>query len=153
MAIAVVGMLDEREEALRLIKDQIEQRGHKTLLIDISIGTGAIVPSLKADVSCRELAQLGGGPAEGVAAMLMGQRDRAISIMAEGLTKKIAAAACGRRSSGDPRHLRDDRRSHRAACHESLALWRPEAYYFQRGRIAHSCRACSPNISPSKISP
>ena len=91
MAIAVVGMLDEREEALRLIKDQVELRGHKTLMIDISIGTGAIVPSLKADVSCRELAQLGGGPAEGVAAMLMGQREKAISIMAAGLTKKIAA--------------------------------------------------------------
>ncbi|HTY64107.1 MAG TPA: Tm-1-like ATP-binding domain-containing protein [Acidobacteriota bacterium] len=90
MAIAVVGMLDEREEALSLIKDQIERRGHQALLIDISIGTGAIVPSLKADVSCRELVQLGGGPAEGVEAMLMGQREKAISMMAEGLIKKIS---------------------------------------------------------------
>jgi uncharacterized protein (UPF0261 family) len=100
MAIAVVGMLDEREEALKLIKDQIEQRGHKALLIDISIGTGAIVPSLKADVSCRELVQLAGGPAEGVEAMLMGQRNKAISLMAEGLTRKISALHAGRDLQG-----------------------------------------------------
>jgi uncharacterized protein (UPF0261 family) len=96
MSIAIVGMLDEREEALGTIKSQIEQRGYKTLLIDISIGTGAIVPSLKADVTCRELVQLAGGPAEGVEGMLMAQRERAISIMADGLTKKISALhACG----------------------------------------------------------
>jgi uncharacterized protein (UPF0261 family) len=91
MSIAVVGMLDEREEALRTIKGQIEKRGHKALLIDISIGTGAIVPSLKADVSCRELILLGGGPPEGVEGMLLGQRARAINIMSTGLTKKVLA--------------------------------------------------------------
>ena len=63
MSIAVVGMIDEREEALSLIRERIEQRGHKALLIDISIGTGAIVPSLKADIECGEISKLGGGPA------------------------------------------------------------------------------------------
>ncbi len=91
MPIAIVGMLDEREEALSLIKSRIEQRGHKTMLMDISIGTGAIVPSLKPDVGCGELAALGDGPAAGVAGMLMDQRDKAISIMAKGLTKKLSA--------------------------------------------------------------
>ena len=90
MSIAVVGMLDEREEALSLIRDRIVQRGHKALLMDISIGTGAIVPSLKADVGCGELSELGGGSSSGVAAMLMDQRDRAISIMAGGLTEKLS---------------------------------------------------------------
>ena len=42
MSIAVVGMLDEREEGLRLIKGHIESSGHQTILIDITIGTGAI---------------------------------------------------------------------------------------------------------------
>ena len=37
MAIVIVGMLDEREEALNIIKDQIEKRGHKAILIDVSI--------------------------------------------------------------------------------------------------------------------
>ncbi len=46
MAIVIVGMLDEREEALRLIRDRIRQRGHVTCLIDISVGTGGIVPTL-----------------------------------------------------------------------------------------------------------
>jgi uncharacterized protein (UPF0261 family) len=91
MAIAVVGMLDEREEALRAIKTQIERRGHKALLIDVSIGTGAIVPALQADVSFRELVRLGDGPAEGVEGMLLGQREKAISIMSAGLTRKISA--------------------------------------------------------------
>jgi uncharacterized protein (UPF0261 family) len=91
MPVAIVGMLDEREEALSLIKSRIEQRGHETLLMDISIGTGAIVPSLKADVGCGELAELGGGPPEGVAEILLHQRDRAIAIMSDGLTKKILA--------------------------------------------------------------
>ncbi len=101
MAIAVVGMLDEREEALRLIKEQIEKRGHRVMLIDISIGTGAIVPLLKADVSCGELSQLAGGPAGGVEAMLQGQRGRAIALMADGLTRKIFAL----HSSGEIRGI------------------------------------------------
>ncbi len=91
MPIAVVGMIDEREEALSLIRERIERRGHKALLIDISIGTGAIVPSLKADVGFGELSELGGGPATGVAAMLPDGREEAISIMARGLTEKIMA--------------------------------------------------------------
>jgi uncharacterized protein (UPF0261 family) len=89
MPIAIVGMLDEREEVLSLIKSRLEQRGHEVLLMDISIGTGAIVPSIKADVTCGELAELGGGPAAGVAAMLMDRREEAIAVMSNGLIKKI----------------------------------------------------------------
>ena len=91
MAIAVVGMLDEREQALSVIKERIEQRGHKALLIDISIGTGAIVPSLKADISYSELSGLGGGPSAGVVGYLPDRIEEAISIMAKGLTEKTLA--------------------------------------------------------------
>jgi uncharacterized protein (UPF0261 family) len=91
MAIAVVGMLDEREEALGVIRDRIEQRGHRALLVDVSIGTGAIVPSLQADVPFGEISELGGGPSTGVAGMLPDGREEAIGIMARGLTKKITA--------------------------------------------------------------
>lgn len=89
MAIAVVGMIDEREEALGLIKERIEQNGQKAMLIDISIGTGAITPSLSADIDCSELSQLGGGPPEGVSEYLPERREEAISIMSRGLRKKI----------------------------------------------------------------
>jgi uncharacterized protein (UPF0261 family) len=86
MFIAIVGMLDEREEALGLIKKCIESRGHKTCLIDITVGTGAIVPTLKADVSCDELIQL----ATNNAGRPSGNRT-ATSIMTEGLKAKVAA--------------------------------------------------------------
>ncbi len=89
MAIAVVGMLDEREEALELIKKRIEQRGHKALLIDISIGTGAIDPKIKADIGYSEISELGGGPSAGVMGFLPDRRERAISIMSSGLKKKV----------------------------------------------------------------
>jgi uncharacterized protein (UPF0261 family) len=58
MAIVVVGMLDEREEALKVIVQRIGERDHRTMLIDISIGTGAIVPALRADVGPDELLDL-----------------------------------------------------------------------------------------------
>jgi uncharacterized protein (UPF0261 family) len=89
MAVAIVGMLDEREEALRLIKEQIERRGHKTILIDVTIGTGAIVPSLTADVTSDQLARLAGGTLEGIKSMLATERGKATSLMADGLAKKV----------------------------------------------------------------
>jgi len=89
MSIAIVGMLDEREQALKIIKDQIEKRGHKVVLIDITIGTGAIAPSLKADVTSDEIAKLAGGSLEDIKKMLAKERDKASSMMAEGLSKKV----------------------------------------------------------------
>jgi uncharacterized protein (UPF0261 family) len=89
MSIVVVGMLDEREQVLKIIKDQIEKRGHKVVLIDITIGTGAIAPALKADVSSDEIARLAGGSLEDIKKMLAKERDKASSMMAEGLSKKV----------------------------------------------------------------
>lgn len=86
MSIVIVGMLDEREEALRLIKECIEARGHKTCLVDITVGTGAIVPTLKPDVSCEELMKL----AANTAADSSGNKP-VTTIMTEGLKEKIAA--------------------------------------------------------------
>jgi uncharacterized protein (UPF0261 family) len=89
MAIAIVGMLDEREAGLTLIKDHIEQKGHKALLIDISIGTGAIDSALKADIPCDEVALAGGTSIDAVRKMLATERDKATSSMAEGLGRKL----------------------------------------------------------------
>ena len=89
MAIAVVGMLDEREAALKIIKEQIEKRGHKVILIDITIGTGAISPAIRADVSSDEIARLSGRTLEDVKKMLAKERDKATGAMAEGLSKKV----------------------------------------------------------------
>jgi len=89
MAIVAVGMLDEREEGLRLIKDQIVKRGHQALLFDISIGTGAIESSLKPDVDNNTLAAAGGATIDEVRQMLAKERDRATSVMAAGLGKTL----------------------------------------------------------------
>ena len=89
MTIAIVGMLDEREAGLTLIKDHIEQKGHRTLLIDISMGTGAIDSALKADITCDEVALAGGTTIEAVRKMLAKERDKATSTVAEGLGKKL----------------------------------------------------------------
>ena len=92
MAIAVVGMLDEREEALGLIRDRIRQRGHETCLIDISVGSGAIVPTLEPDVTPGELAAW----AEKSAGMTAAGGHAATSVMTEGLKAKISGPVRGR---------------------------------------------------------
>ncbi|MBW2038164.1 MAG: Tm-1-like ATP-binding domain-containing protein [Deltaproteobacteria bacterium] len=89
MAIVVIGMLDEREEGLRLLREYIERRGHKTILIDVSIGTGGIIPSLRAEISCEEIAHAGGTTVEKIKEVLTKEREKATSMMAEGLKKKV----------------------------------------------------------------
>jgi len=85
--IAIVGMLDEREPVLNLLKERIEQRGHKALLIDISVGNGAIIPSTRADVSFQELIDLAPkGTTDG-------SMEPATAMMAEGLRAKISELA------------------------------------------------------------
>lgn len=88
MAIAVCGMLDEREDGLLLIKEKIEQRGHQTIVIDFSIGTGGIQPTLKADITCDELAKAGGANIDEVRAALKTERQKATTAMARGLATK-----------------------------------------------------------------
>jgi uncharacterized protein (UPF0261 family) len=85
MAILIVGMLDEREEALALIKDRIGQRGHETCLVDISVGSGAIVPTLVPDVAPDDLADL----AERAAGVAVAHGDPATTVATEGLKAKV----------------------------------------------------------------
>jgi uncharacterized protein (UPF0261 family) len=85
MAILIVGMLDEREEALRLIRDRIRQRGHETCLIDISIGSGAIVPTLECEVTPEQLT----GLAEGSAGLAPSRGDPVNTVVTEGLKTKV----------------------------------------------------------------
>lgn len=89
MAIAVIGMLDEREESLRLITDRIKKRGHQPILVDISIGTGAIASSLKPEITCEEIAAAGGATIESIQAALSKEREKATASMAAGLGKKL----------------------------------------------------------------
>jgi uncharacterized protein (UPF0261 family) len=90
MAVVIVGMLDEREEALGLIKTQVEQRGQRTLLVDISVGNGAIVPTLQADITCTELLGLAHKSTQG-SAEAAGATTSLTSLMGRGLAAKVAA--------------------------------------------------------------
>ncbi len=55
----------------------------------MTIGTGAIAATLKADVSSDDLARLAGGTLEEIKRMLAKEREKATSMMAEGLSKKV----------------------------------------------------------------
>ena len=88
MQILVIGMLDEREESLSILKEKIEGRGHKAIIADVSIGTGAIAPALKANIAPAEIAAAGGSTIETIRGMLAKERDKAIAMMAEGMAKK-----------------------------------------------------------------
>jgi uncharacterized protein (UPF0261 family) len=90
VAIAVCGMMDERDVGLGLIKEQIEKRGHKAIVIDFSIGTGAIDPSFKADITCDDLSLAGGMTREQVRAGFTKQRDAVTSAMAKGLATRLS---------------------------------------------------------------
>jgi uncharacterized protein (UPF0261 family) len=89
VAIAVCGMLDERDVGLELIRSVIEKRGHKAIVIDFSIGTGGIQPSLIADVTCDELARAGGMSRDEIRAVLSSKRDKVTAAMAEGLAATL----------------------------------------------------------------
>ena len=89
MAIAVVGMLDEREQGLGIIKEEIEKRGHEAILIDISMGTGAIDFTLKPNISSHDLIKYRGIALKQITGMLKKERSQATSIMSESLGKKL----------------------------------------------------------------
>jgi uncharacterized protein (UPF0261 family) len=89
MSIAIIGMLDEREESLRLLQKCIQARGHQTVLIDISIGKGPIKPTLRADVSGDELAGSAGTTLEKIKRMVTKNEKRAAAVMSEGLKNRL----------------------------------------------------------------
>jgi uncharacterized protein (UPF0261 family) len=55
--IVIIGSLDTKGEQLGFLKEKIESRGHKALLMDVSMGGRG---SLQADITAEEIARLGG---------------------------------------------------------------------------------------------
>ena len=55
--IVVIGSLNTKGEQLRFLKEKIESRGHKAILMDVSMGGHA---SFQADITAEEIARLGG---------------------------------------------------------------------------------------------
>src|SRR5262249_1206821 len=65
-----------------------EARGHETIVVDFSIGTGGIRPSLVPAITSEELAAAGGADIATVRASLRTEREKATSAMARGLARK-----------------------------------------------------------------
>jgi uncharacterized protein (UPF0261 family) len=55
--IVIIGSADTKGDQLKFLKECIERRGHKAILMDISMGGR---PSFKADITPEEIARLGG---------------------------------------------------------------------------------------------
>jgi uncharacterized protein (UPF0261 family) len=89
MSIAIIGMLDEREESLRLLQKCIQAIGHQTTLTDISMGKGAINPTLRADISGDELAGAAGTTLETIKGLMAEDEKKATAVMSEGLKIKL----------------------------------------------------------------
>ncbi|RLA92822.1 MAG: UPF0261 family protein, partial [Deltaproteobacteria bacterium] len=81
--IVLIGTLDTKAEELEFAKEQIEKRGHKVILLDISVGNK---PAKRGDVSCEELWRLGGG---GTDMWSIRDRKKRTKIMTDGAIKKV----------------------------------------------------------------
>jgi uncharacterized protein (UPF0261 family) len=84
-SIVIMGTLDTKGEHLHLLKKKIEKRGHRGLILDLSMGA---VPAHPADIPAAEVALAAGHRIE----QLVAARDRAASadVMIAGAQVKIA---------------------------------------------------------------
>jgi len=78
-SILVLGTLDTKGDEVGYLKQQIEARGHRTIVVDVGI---LDEPSLRADVTHQEVAAAGGSSLGEVLAA--GDRRQAVQVMTEG---------------------------------------------------------------------
>jgi uncharacterized protein (UPF0261 family) len=83
--IVILGTLDTKGEHLLLLKEKIEGRGHRALIIDLSIGSR---PAFRADIAADEIARIAGHDIDS----LLAGSDRTFSadVMISGARKKVA---------------------------------------------------------------
>lgn len=82
--IVLVSTLDTKGSEATFLKDLIQERGHRVILIDTNTGGE---PSIPADISSKEIAEAGGGNIEEVRKMK--DTSKISSIMIEGAIKKV----------------------------------------------------------------
>ena len=83
--IVILGTLDTKGEHLQFLKEKIEGRGHRALMMDLSIGSR---PAFRADITADEIARLAGHDIDS----LIAGHDRTFSadVMISGARKKVA---------------------------------------------------------------
>jgi uncharacterized protein (UPF0261 family) len=84
-SIVIVSSLDTKGEEVKFLKDLIEQRGHKTLLLDMSM---RCEPQIPADIPCEEVARAGGTSINEIKTSTK-SRSELTAIMIEGAIKKV----------------------------------------------------------------
>jgi uncharacterized protein (UPF0261 family) len=89
MSIAIIGMLDEREEALKYLGERIRARGQEVILLDTSIGVGGLTPGIQPHFSSFEIARRGGLGEEEARNLKGLGRERVTDAMARGLTELL----------------------------------------------------------------
>jgi uncharacterized protein (UPF0261 family) len=82
--IAVMGTLDTKGEEILFLKQQLERRGCKVIVIDVSMGSQ---PLFEADVGPAEIARLGGSTIEEIRASK--DRDLVTQVMERGAMDKV----------------------------------------------------------------
>lgn len=81
--IAIISTLDSYGDIVSFVKEQIERRGHKSVVIDLSMGGP---PSIPGDVTCEEIAEAGGASIEHIRASR--DRPKITEIMIKGAIQK-----------------------------------------------------------------
>lgn len=81
--ILIVGTLDTKGMEVSFVKEQIEQRGHETTLMDIGV-LGQ--PLCRADITRQQVVQASGMDLQ--EAIVAGDRQKAVGIMIEGASRK-----------------------------------------------------------------
>jgi uncharacterized protein (UPF0261 family) len=86
--IAIIGTLDTKADEVRYIKEQIEEKGHKTIIIDSGV-MGE--PLIKANFPREEVAKAGGKSLKALieAAERGADRAQATNVMIEGVKKVV----------------------------------------------------------------
>ena len=94
-SIVILGTLDTKGEHLHLLKEKIGKRGHRGLILDLSMGS---IPAIPADIPAAEVAMAGGHCIE----QLVAAHDRSASaeVMIAGAQVKMAELLSENRVDG-----------------------------------------------------
>lgn len=93
--IVVIGTLDTKGEQILFLKDRIAQRGHKAIIVDLSMGDA---PLFQADITPQEIAKAAGKSIEHITASK--DRSMATQVMESGAIKKIGELYADRKVDG-----------------------------------------------------
>lgn len=82
--IVILGTLDTKGQFLYILKRHIEARGHRTIILDLSMGS---TPAFSADISTAEVARAAGRRIE--ERISTGDRSVCTKVMIEGAQQKV----------------------------------------------------------------